>query len=225
MIVAAGLLALDPSTITGNSQAQIYDNKYRYDDSYNSYYQEPKNSHVEIQKISCLNDNTNINGIDITKIPQDSNAIAATNEDGTADAANTQNGNGLADRINFERNLVNICVNFNVNEQVEVGDNNEDQTCEDCWRNNLDDVQFTLLENALDDEIQIIINGVSINVEDLTGLCNALEGATTDGQIFDAVMTTLIQAGIITEPIDSAEDDLIISITACIAEALGFPSE
>ncbi len=35
-------------------------------------------------------------------------------------AANTQNGNGLADRINFDRNLVNICVNVNENEQIRV---------------------------------------------------------------------------------------------------------
>ena len=37
-----------------------------------------------------------------------------------ADAANTQqNGNGL-DKINFDRNLVNICVNVNANEQIRI---------------------------------------------------------------------------------------------------------
>ena len=36
------------------------------------------------------------------------------------DAANTQNGNGLADRINFDKNLVNVCVNVNDNEQSKI---------------------------------------------------------------------------------------------------------
>ncbi len=77
MIVAAGLMALSPSMI-GNAQAQMYDNQYGYD---NNYYQddnrysydknEPKSSHTDIQKIKCVNSNINVNGIDITKIPQD----------------------------------------------------------------------------------------------------------------------------------------------------------
>ncbi|MGB9168394.1 MAG: hypothetical protein WCB31_05645 [Nitrososphaeraceae archaeon] len=51
MIVAIGLLALNPSII-GNIQAQMYDNQYGYDDSYKDYYPDPKSSHVEIKKIS-----------------------------------------------------------------------------------------------------------------------------------------------------------------------------
>ncbi|HEU5172300.1 MAG TPA: hypothetical protein VFT83_02125 [Nitrososphaeraceae archaeon] len=50
VIVAAGLLALYPSMI-GNVQAQMYDNQYGYDNSYNNYYLDPKSSHLEIQKI------------------------------------------------------------------------------------------------------------------------------------------------------------------------------
>ncbi|MGE5705872.1 MAG: hypothetical protein ACM3XP_04050 [Nitrososphaerales archaeon] len=79
-----------------------------------------KSSHADIQKIKCVNSNININGIDITQIPQDSSALAATNEgDGaTADATNSQNANGLADKINFDKNLVNryknSLINFNI---------------------------------------------------------------------------------------------------------------
>lgn len=64
----------------------------------------------------------NVNGIDITQIPQHSTALGTSNEagpEGIADAVNTQNGNGLADRINLDKNLVNICVNVNLNEQVQ----------------------------------------------------------------------------------------------------------
>jgi hypothetical protein len=111
----------------GNAQAQMYANEYRYK---NNYYQDdnrygyvkkdPKSSHTDIQKIKCVNSNINVNDIDVSQIPQDATVLAATNEGGaaTADAANTQNGNGLADRINVERNLVNICVNVNDNEQT-----------------------------------------------------------------------------------------------------------
>ena len=80
-----------------------------------------KNYHVDIQKIKCLNNNVNVNGVDITEIPQDAAGLAAANEAGEGpDGANTQNGNGLGDRINFDRNLVNICVNVNDNEQTKV---------------------------------------------------------------------------------------------------------
>ena len=137
-ILATGILALNPSII-GNAQAQSYgyndqysydgnyykdDNRYGYDGNYyqddnrNSYdnKHQKKSSHTDIQKIKCVNSNINVNGIDITQIPQDATALGATNE--KADAANTQNGNGLVDRINFERNLVNVCVNVNDNEQI-----------------------------------------------------------------------------------------------------------
>jgi hypothetical protein len=127
MIVAAGLLALNPSMM-GNAQAQMYDNQYGYD---NNYYQDdnrysydkkdPKSTHVDIQKIKCVNSNVNVNGIDITEIPQDANTLAAANEAGEGpDGTNTQNGNGFGDKINFDRNLVNICVNLNFNNQERV---------------------------------------------------------------------------------------------------------
>jgi hypothetical protein len=132
LIIAAGLLALSPSMI-GNAQAQMYDNQYGYD---NNYYQDdnrysyekndPKSSHTDIQKIKCVNSNINVNGIDITQIPHDATVLAATNEGGV-EGANTQNGNGLADRINLERNLVNICVNVNDNEQVKVSPPDEEE--------------------------------------------------------------------------------------------------
>jgi hypothetical protein len=121
VIVAAGLLALNPSMI-GNAQEQMYDNNYYQDDNRYSFdKKESKSSHVDIQKIKCVNSNINVNGVDITQIPQDDTATAAANEEAAAvDATNTQNGKGLADRINFDRNLVNICVNVNDNEQLKV---------------------------------------------------------------------------------------------------------
>jgi hypothetical protein len=98
----------------GNAGAQLYGDQYGYDNH------QKKSSHTDIQKIKCVNSNINVNGIDIEKIPQDGVNGAGANEagaEGTADAANTENGNGLSDRINFDRNLVNLCVNLNFNNQ------------------------------------------------------------------------------------------------------------
>ena len=71
-------------------------------------------------------------------IHQDATALAAANEAGgeaTAERETTQNGNSLADRINVERNLVNICVNYNQNEQIKVGAP-EETSCETWFTEN-----------------------------------------------------------------------------------------
>jgi hypothetical protein len=117
LIVAAGLMALSPSMI-GNAQAQMYGDRYGHDNNYNNYYPELKSYHTDVQKIKCINSNINVNGIDITEVPQDGIGVAASNEAAT-DAVNTENGNGL-DRINFDRNLVNVCTNVNSNEQTKI---------------------------------------------------------------------------------------------------------
>ena len=113
------------------------DNRYGYDNNHPK-----KSSHVDIQKIKCVNSNINVNGIDITEIPQDANMLAAANEAGAGpDGTNTQNGNGLGDRINFDRNLVNICINVNVNDQLKVSPPTDGEpqppTCEECFTQNL----------------------------------------------------------------------------------------
>jgi hypothetical protein len=156
-ILATGILALNPSTIT-NAGAQMYGNQYGYDSNYyqddNRYgydnNHQKRSSHTDIQKIKCVNSNINVNGVDITKIPEDTTATTAAANEGTADAANTQNGNGLADKINFDRNLVNICVNVNHNEQVKVSTPEEEPgPCETCFTTHLTLAQQQfVLQNA-----------------------------------------------------------------------------
>jgi len=110
LIVIAGLLVLNPSTIT-IVQAQMYSYDYGYD-------KDEKKSDVNIQKIKCVNRNINVNGIDITQIPQDTTAASELqpNDQGSNEA---QNGNELGD-LNFDRNLVNICANANFNQQIKI---------------------------------------------------------------------------------------------------------
>jgi len=97
--------------VADNNNYYQDDNRYSYDNNH-----QKKSSHVDIQKIQCVNSNINVNGIDITQIPQD---FATTNElQGTEAAVNGEhNGDGVGG-INFERNLVNICANLNFNNQL-----------------------------------------------------------------------------------------------------------
>jgi len=114
-ILATSILALNPSTIT-NAGAQMYGDQYGYDNH------PKKGSQTDIQKIKCINSNINVNGVDITQIPQEPNGLAPTEAANEDEVANTQqNGNGgLGDRLNVERNLVNICANVNSNDQLKV---------------------------------------------------------------------------------------------------------
>ncbi|HET9432139.1 MAG TPA: hypothetical protein VFO37_00210, partial [Chitinophagaceae bacterium] len=129
-ILAAGLLFINPTSIT-NAQGQMYNDGYGdryYDDSYykddNRYDYDghpKKSSDVSVQELECVNSDVNVNGIDLTKI-QDPTTWGAANElaANEADGPDGANGNGLGDSINVDRNLVNICVNYNQNEQVNV---------------------------------------------------------------------------------------------------------
>ncbi|MFB5600918.1 MAG: hypothetical protein ACE5SW_11920 [Nitrososphaeraceae archaeon] len=116
-IMAAVLVAGTISMIIPSSFAQSYEDPYAKDPYAND---NKKSTDVNIQKIKCINENTNVNGIDITEIPQ--NGIAAAeaqaNEDGSANGNGPTNENGNG--INFDKNLVNICVNLNFNNQERV---------------------------------------------------------------------------------------------------------
>lgn len=119
LLIASGLLTIGPSI---NTQAQIYDFDFG-NDHYKVYPDPKKTSDVNVQKLKCVNSNINVNGIDITEVPQNPTALATANEgsaDETAKAANTQNDNSSGNGINFDRSLINICANVNFNDQIKV---------------------------------------------------------------------------------------------------------
>jgi len=134
LIFIAALLILTPS-IVGNVQAQMYG--YQHENDHYKVYTDSKSSGVNLQNIKCVSSNVNVNGVDITQIPQDGTATTAeANKVGEdPDVGNTQNGDRIGDRINFDKNLVNICINSNQNEQVKItaDEENEEQTCKDCF--------------------------------------------------------------------------------------------
>ena len=64
---------------------------------------------VNVQKINCVNSNTNINGVEVTQLPPPTgNAATAQAEENVPE---NENGNGLPVGINLDRRLVNICAN------------------------------------------------------------------------------------------------------------------
>ncbi|HEX7818539.1 MAG TPA: hypothetical protein VF419_04100 [Nitrososphaeraceae archaeon] len=112
LAVAASLLIINPSMIT-TAQAQPYGNGYGYGHDKHS-----EKTFVNIQKIKCINSNVNVNGINVDEIPltDDLAASEAGNEETAAVVSGQQNGGG--EGINFDRNLVDICVNLNFNNQL-----------------------------------------------------------------------------------------------------------
>ena len=111
LTIGASLLTLNPSIIT-TAQAQPYGDEYGY-----GHGKHAEKTFVNIQKIKCINSNINVNGIDITEIPQDDGLTASESANEEAAVNGPQNGDGVGG-INFDRNLVNICVNLNFNNQL-----------------------------------------------------------------------------------------------------------
>ncbi|MFB5600796.1 MAG: hypothetical protein ACE5SW_11300 [Nitrososphaeraceae archaeon] len=114
-LLAAVLVAGTISMTIPSSFAQPYAPD-PYADPYAMEKPHPKS--VNVQKINCHNSNTNINGVDVNQLPPQNGdaATAQLQEDGTANG--NGNGNGLLDSgINLEKNLVNICVDVNLNGQ------------------------------------------------------------------------------------------------------------
>jgi endonuclease/exonuclease/phosphatase family metal-dependent hydrolase len=133
VLVAGTIASLYSLFMTiGTAQAQPYygmDNYkseygYDYDDAnYNNY--PKKSSDVNIQKIECINANINVNELGINQIPQETNSLATTaeaaaNEESNSNDANTQSDKGFEDRINFDSNHLNICLNNNKNHHQQI---------------------------------------------------------------------------------------------------------
>jgi len=239
VLVAAGLLALSPSII-GNAQAQMYANDYGYD---NNYYQDDnrysydkkdsKSSHGDIQKIKCVNSNINVNGIDITQIPQDATALAAANEgeEGT-NAANSQNGN-VFDKINFDRNLVNICVNVNDNDQLKFEEPFppiEIAGCEGCFitaiANSPDPAaEAQKLIDQLETGIQITILSRIFTVNSISEACQVLDLAPTRAILDAGVLSVVSQAGLVLGETPLEQQQAIAALQDCVAAEFGFPPD
>jgi hypothetical protein len=207
VIVAASLIAINPSII-GDAQAQMYANDYGYDSNYDSYSEPKKSFLTDIQKIKCVSSNVNVNGVDVTEIPQDNTAVVSADEGATTDAANTQNGNGLGDRINFERNLVNICVNVNDNEQIKVSPpQEEEQTCGFCFFRNvplevIDNIPNTVGIDGIGEVCEVLTNtsATTLPQAKINFVKSVLENAGATETEITNVLNCLADIGLLIRP-------------------------
>ncbi|MDR4512963.1 MAG: hypothetical protein MRJ93_14810 [Nitrososphaeraceae archaeon] len=134
---------------------------YAFDDPKTRDHKDAKN--LNVQKINCYNSNVNVNGVDVNHL-LDQNEIATTEAQQLDDGkVRNDGGNGLfGGGLNIDKNLANICLNVNFNDQRE---NENGQTCEGCFTDNLDEQQ---LENLLK-----ILKFLKID-NGLEGLCQLL---------------------------------------------------
>jgi hypothetical protein len=115
-LLAAVLVAGTISMVIPSSFAQPYAPDPYAKDPYAMEKPQPKN--VNVQKINCINSNVNVNGVDVNQLPPQNGDPTAAQlaEDGATD----DNGNGLlGGGLNIDRNLVNVCVDVNLNGQVD----------------------------------------------------------------------------------------------------------
>lgn len=78
-----------------------------------------KAADVNNQKVKCSNNIVNINGVDVNQIP-DTNGISAAQVEDPQEQENSASSNRLFndDAVNLEKNLANVCINFNHNDQI-----------------------------------------------------------------------------------------------------------
>jgi len=131
-ILVAGTIAMTLPKSLAQPEDREYEDHYGKD-PYNKYhksYDDPYGKDHDkaykgksVQEIKCVNFNANINGIDINKIPREMTGDATAQglqgdengiKDGTGDG---MFGNG---GLNVDKNLLNICLNFNLNNQEKV---------------------------------------------------------------------------------------------------------
>ena len=115
-ILVAVLVAGTISMVIPTSFAEPYDQNFNKDPYTKDHYE--KSSGVSVQKIKCINYNVNLNGIDIK--PHLGNNMgtteAQTSQDGVKNEHGVMNGNGNGG-ISIDKNIINICVNVNINNQ------------------------------------------------------------------------------------------------------------
>ena len=99
-----------------NVQAADYGDA-QYGDAYSSGSHVPYNSNLSDQAIECIDNNVNINGIDINKLPTRNNGDLINELEASESENGEPQGNEREDRLNVDKNLVNICVNISINEQ------------------------------------------------------------------------------------------------------------
>ncbi|MDR4512262.1 MAG: thrombospondin type 3 repeat-containing protein [Nitrososphaeraceae archaeon] len=127
-IMVAGTISMTLQSSFAITEEREYQDHYGKD-PYNKYYNghddpfgkdhDKEYKGASVQSIKCVNSNVNINGVDVNKRPPPVLAEDATAAPEAQLIRENGQGNGLFGGLNIDKNLVNICVNFNYNNQEE----------------------------------------------------------------------------------------------------------
>ena len=223
VLVAGTITALSSSFMT-NAQAQSYygnNNGYKsqYQLSYRPEYNElqyppygeddretSKDSKiVNINKIKCINNNININGVNSGDI-NIGNKGGVTEEEGYL-GANSYSGEGYNNGHSKKDKGFDCVINNNNTNINLVGGSNQTEplTCEECFTENLSPGQLNNLTNVLSNS----------DLKDLEGLCELLSNSTlTNQQKLFILSAIFINAGIMIE----TDADAILRVLQCLDE-------
>jgi hypothetical protein len=205
IVLVAGTFALSAPSFMTNAQAQPY---YGMDNNQKSYVNDDRDKSkdsgsksVSINKLKCINNNININGVN-------SGDINIGNKGGVTEegyvGANSYSGEGYYNGHSKKDKSFDCIINNNNTNINLVGGGNQTEplTCEECFTENLNEEQLNNITLAL---------SVS-RVGNLEGLCEQLSNTTfTNPQKLLALSALFTNAGI-------TDVDAILRILECLEE-------
>jgi hypothetical protein len=106
---------------------------YGKDNSYKS--KDSSSSSVSIKKIKCNNINVNVNGLELTTLPQ---ALGGLLSDGERNEGQYGSYGYVGGPSGYDNNSFKfVCINNNNNTVIGGGEEPEPLTCEECFTKNL----------------------------------------------------------------------------------------
>jgi hypothetical protein len=231
IVLVLGTIALTVPSFSVEAQATSdrekdynndYEDKKSYDkDDYKSEFSsygkydrddDKDSKSVSIKKVKCNNINVNLNGINVDfGFPNngpvtDPVAVTQEEEDDDDEESNSiENENDKSDEgregeFDSDTNSRIVCINNNNN--IVVGEEEPELTCEECFTENLNDVELETI-------IQILI---ILDLNDLEGLCEALSDPTlSNQQKIVGLISLLFASGV-------EDEDTILEILECLEE-------
>ena len=210
------------------AQAQssyYYDGGIDYNN--NNYYKSEKDNSkksVNINKIKCINDNININGVNSgdvnignkghvpTPTIQEGYLGVSSSSGGYGSEGYSKQGKGFDCIINNNNNNTNVAAGAGAGGNVTDGNGNETDACEDCF-SILTDTQFNRLLVAVQatsigeycDRLSSTPNSVGETQAVIYALA-VQAGANT--QQLDAILRCLVNLGLISTPIEVCNDTI-----------------
>jgi hypothetical protein len=238
VLIVGTLAAISPSFMIG-AHAQQYGmdqqkyNNYEPDYGMNSYddkqsygkdnsYKSKDSSNVIVKKEKCNNINVNVNGfngIEVGTLPTALNGLATDEaqaaDEGEVGASSSGSGSGRPSGSDSDSRFV--CIDNN-DFAVTEGNGDETDPCGDalkaCFEKFLSSSEkFAILTTALENGLDVEIEGKPLTLNSFADICSALEGLPFD-HLRQAIIEIIVKANL---------GSLSFNLLTCIAQALDIP--